>query len=136
MSSKIISLVFAGIILLVIICLVVYVIKSITNKYKETNFQLPDLDKENENKVKFKSSVSSKIPKTEDKINENLSNDEIKDSLTLEEANKINNTSIVHCVKLPEIEKNTENEEAEPVIINKAVDDFDKMIEAINDENK
>lgn len=134
MSSKIISLIFAGIILLVIICLIVYIIKSITNKYKETNFQLPDLDKENENKVKFKSSVSSKIPKAEDEINENLSKVEIKDSLTLEEANEINNTSIVHSVKLPEIEKNTENEE--PEIINKAVDDFDKMIEAIDYENK
>lgn len=136
MSSKIISLIFAGIILLIIICLIVYVIKSITNKYKETNFQLPDLDKENENKVKFKSSVSSKIPKAEDEINENLSKVEIKDSLTLEEANEINNTSIVHSVKLPEIEKNTEKEESEPVITNKAVDDFDKMIEAIDYENK
>ena len=129
MNQKIFSMIIIGLILIAVIFVISFIVKTLKRRFAETDMKLPDLDEEEQKKIKFKSSVSNKIPKSNDEIKEKI---DFSDNLTLEDANKTDNTSVVKSVKLPEVEDTTIQEEKPRT---KAIDDFDKMIEEISNED-
>lgn len=129
MNQKVFSMIIIGVILIAVIFVISFIVKTLKQRFAETDMKLPDLDEEEQKKIKFKSSVSTKIPKSNDEIKEKI---DFSDNLTLEDANKTDNTSVVQSVKLPEVEDTTIQEEKQRT---KAIDDFDKMIEEISNED-